>query len=277
MSSVSPPPETLDLHLGGERRILDEKPSTGIRVRCSHDRNGRIIVISADGTSNEFGEKSTNVVEFYSRIVKGKRQITFYISGIGTHSTFKLGRIFDLAFANSFERNVLLAYKWLAENYEPGDRIFLFGFSRGAYQVRVIAGMIERVGLIYPGNNTQLPAVYKLYMSTTERSSGKGTAKYNKAIKLCGTFKKAFSQPDVKVHFVGVWDTVSSIGLTRGSSLPETVTGMSHVCHFRHALALDERRVRFWPEYASTSAVSESHPEYGDVKEVWFAGSHSDM
>ncbi|KAL4258887.1 hypothetical protein AB1N83_013857, partial [Pleurotus pulmonarius] len=76
-----------------------------------------------------------------------------------------------MALAISFERNLLLAYKWLAENYNPGDRIFLFGFSRGAYQVRVIAGMIERIGLIYPGYSSQLPAVFKLYMSTTERST----------------------------------------------------------------------------------------------------------
>ncbi|KAL4265503.1 T6SS Phospholipase effector Tle1-like catalytic domain-containing protein [Pleurotus pulmonarius] len=214
MSSIPLSAATLNTLVEGELGTIHRATApTEIRVSCAHNRSGRILVISADGTSNEFGEKSTNVVEFYSRIVKGKRQLTFYISGIGTHSTSKLGRIFDMAFANSFERNLLLAYKWLAETYEPGDRIFMFGFSRGAYQVRVIAGMIERVGLIYPGNNTQLPAVFRLYMSTTERSGGKETEEHKKAMELCETFKMAFSQPDVKVHFVGVWDTVSSIGV----------------------------------------------------------------
>ncbi|KAF7433839.1 hypothetical protein PC9H_005805 [Pleurotus ostreatus] len=248
MSSTPPSSPSSDQRLQGEPSEITQKAPTQIRATCTHNREGRIIVLSADGTANKFGEKSTNVVEFHSRIVKSKKQITFYISGIGTHNPSPVGRLLDMAFANSFETNILIAYKWLAENYEEGDRIFMFGFSRGAYQVRVIAGMIERVGLIYPGSTAQLPDVFKLYMSTTERSTNTKTKKYEKAMVLCRTFKKAFSQRDVKVHFVGVWDTVSSIGVTGRASLPETVSGMSHVCHFRHALALDERRVRFWPE-----------------------------
>jgi uncharacterized protein (DUF2235 family) len=81
-------------------------------------------------------------------------------------------------------------------------------------------------------------------------------------------------------------DTVSSIGFFRGRSLPETTTGMHHVCVFRHALALDELRVKFLPEYVNGGlgpAVSDEGPDFvkgrpgSDVKEVWFAGSHSDM
>jgi uncharacterized protein (DUF2235 family) len=69
-------------------------------------------------------------------------------------------------------------------------------------------------------------------------------------------------------------DTVSSIGVARAPSLPETTTGMGHVCVFRHALALDERRVKFLPEYANGGTGPSGK---GNVKEVWFAGSHSDM
>ena len=133
-------------------------------------------------------------------------------------------------------------------------------------------------------------------------------------------FKTAFSYKNVKVHFVGAWyvqftltisaclkkiliirDTVSSIGITRGTHmLPRTVNGMAHVCHFRHALALDERRVKFLPEYAyggsskwpgsSEPPEPETHPSDHANKsrgtkakvrpqtlEVWFAGTHSDM
>ena len=68
-------------------------------------------------------------------------------------------------------------------------------------------------------------------------------------------------------------DTVSSIGFLRGRILPETITGMTHVCAFRHALALDEKRVKFLPEFANGGGS----PTGGHVKEVWFAGSHSDM
>jgi uncharacterized protein (DUF2235 family) len=83
----------------------------------------------------------------------------------------------------------------------------------------------------------------------------------------------------LNAHFIYLFntvlrDTVSSIGILRGRSLPETTTGMKHVCAFRHALALDERRVKFLPEYANGG----KGPGEGDsVKEVWFSGSHSDM
>ena len=73
-------------------------------------------------------------------------------------------------------------------------------------------------------------------------------------------------------------DTVSSIGVVRGPSLPETVTGMKHVCSFRHALALDERRVKFLPEYANGGhgpSVKDDGTTEGDIKEVWFAGCHT--
>jgi uncharacterized protein (DUF2235 family) len=115
---------------------------------------------------------------------------------------------------------------------------------------------------------------------------------------LCKKFKTTLSRPDVKVHFVGAWyiyyyifldsvakrtmarDTVSSIGIARDISLPETTTGMRHVCVFRHALALDERRVKFLPEYVNggRGPTKEGDSESkGDVKEVWFSGTHSDM
>ncbi|KAL4262308.1 hypothetical protein AB1N83_009012 [Pleurotus pulmonarius] len=266
---------------------------------------------SADGTSNQFGNKSTNVVEFHSRVIDDEEQLTFYITGIGTYAINKVQALIDMAFASTFERNVLEAYKWLSENYRDGDRIFLFGFSRGAYQVRVLAGMIERVGLLHKGNDTHIPFAYRLYTATTEKSSvtkmifqklgissegkmsngpsvaGKDSGTTKRRLRTpsevskerCATFKRVFSR-DVRVHFVGVWDTVSSIGLTSGFNLPETVEGMSHVCHFRHALALDERRVRFWPEYADRVKHKDPLPGEGlraDVKEVWFAGSHSDV
>jgi len=91
-------------------------------------------------------------------------------------------------------------------------------------------------------------------------------------------FKTTFSHEHCDVHFVGVWDTVSSVGIIRGKSFPGTDKFNDSVCYFRHALALDERRVKFLPEYV---CGGESYPESGDgvrrVKEVWFAGCHSDI
>ncbi|KAJ8521316.1 hypothetical protein ONZ45_g1998 [Pleurotus djamor] len=278
-------------------------PQTVRRTLCIHTKKGRNLVVNLDGTANQFSERSTNVVELFSRLIKDEGQMVYYDSGIGTYAppSFKsfsylkqvIYHAIDTAIAWNFENIVHAAYKWLSENYQPGDRIFLFGFSRGAYQARVIAGMIEKVGLIHKGNDRQIPFAYELYSSVVESTqrerSGDGvegnkqmkeTLKEEerrlKQDKLCRQFKKSLCHKNVKVHFVGAWDTVSSIGVLRGTSLPETVSGMGHVCAFRHALALDECRVKFQPEFAN-GGLGPRVGDVGDVKEVWFAGSHSDI
>ncbi|KAE9399728.1 WD40 repeat-like protein [Gymnopus androsaceus JB14] len=266
--------------------------------KCGTKRN---LVVCIDGTSNKFGAKNTNIVELYSRLVKDDRQLTFYNSGIGTYAepswkspsywkqviTNKL----DLALALRFEKILLDAYRWLSEMYRPGDRIFLFGFSRGAYQVRALAGMIEKIGLIHKGNGAQIPFAYELYARSTDAQPDT-KPKSKDPEYMTWRFKTTFSRKDVKVHFVGAWDTVSSIGFVRpAKDLPLTTSGMKHVCYFRHALALDERRVKFLPEYAYGGAslpsdmeeetivldVESSHTATAQTMEVWFPGMHSDI
>ncbi|KAG8769354.1 hypothetical protein FRC12_005007 [Ceratobasidium sp. 428] len=253
----------------------------------------RKLIICVDGTSNQFSEKNTNVVELYSRIKKDNTQLTYYNSGIGTYAKpFWLSYAYikqralnfmDLFIAWNFDKVVLGAYRWLADTYEPGDQVFLFGFSRGAYQVRTLAAMIEVVGLIHPGNQEQIPFAWDLY------SNDDPSAKQ---------FKKTFCRKHVDLHFVGVWDTVASVGLT---NRPFPLTDKcDHITHFRHALALDERRVKFVPEHIkhkydlvedptteepedpTSGAVEWVSPEEEakgnvSVKEVWFAGAHSDI
>ncbi|KAF7333696.1 WD40 repeat-like protein [Mycena venus] len=256
--------------------------------RCVLPPSGRNLVVCIDGTSNQFSTRNTNVVELYSRLEKSKQR-TYYNSGIGTYvkdskswtSWFSLrswkqffDNIFDLAFAWNFKSQIIGAYRWLSENYEVGDRIFLFGFSRGAYQVRVIAGMIELVGLLHKGNNEQIPFAYELYIESTSNQK-RNERMGEKSKQLCDHFKETLSQDRVNVHFVGAWDTVSSIGFFRGRGFPETTAGMEHVCNFRHALAINERRVKFLPEYANGGEGPGSDAK--SIKEVWFAGFHSDI
>ncbi|KJA23446.1 hypothetical protein HYPSUDRAFT_137751 [Hypholoma sublateritium FD-334 SS-4] len=233
---------------------------------CCHSMTGRNLVMCIDGTANQFGDKNTNVIELYNPILKEveDRQRTWYNSGIGTYArpSWKslkfhlqvLHHKVDLAIAWEFEKTVLAAYRWLSDNYEPGDCIFLFGFSRGAFQVRVLSAMIDKVGLIYKGNEITLYSAYELYAdpkSDSQPATRVGSQTPEKMSSASERFKQAFSYKNVKVHFVGAWDTVSSIGIARGTHmLPRTVDGMQHVCYFRHALALDERRVKFLPEYA---------------------------
>ncbi|KAI0044632.1 WD40 repeat-like protein [Auriscalpium vulgare] len=278
--------------------------ASGTQVNCKcaphpKGQGGRNLVVCIDGTANQFSEKNTNVVELYSCLDKDAEQLTYYDSAIGTYvndskwspSYWKqvASNTIDMAIAWNFKRIILSAYQWLSENYQEGDKIFLFGFSRGAYQVRVIAGMIEKVGLLHKGNNNQIPFAYELYVSTTSRQKradkkaptqsktkpGKNTKTIKKEEALCNRFKQTLCRADVRVHFVGTWDPVSSIGFARGPSLPETTTGMTHVCVHRHALALNQKRWKFQPEYANGPPVGVD--AQGDVKEVWFVGSHSDI
>ncbi|KAG1816717.1 uncharacterized protein BJ212DRAFT_1271296 [Suillus subaureus] len=265
--------------------------------KCSGNQvSGRNLVICIDGTSNKYGDKNTNIVELYSEMVKDREQLTYYNSGVGTyakghtHWMKQVSSVFDLAFAFNISQTIMDAYRWLSDTYNPGDKIFLFGnpgFSRGAYQVRALAGLIHEMGLILPGNIEQIPYAFELYSAI---NSGKLKDKL-----LAEGFRSTFSRQGVVIHFIGVWDTVSSVGIRKEKILPSTDT-CDHICYFRHALALDERRVKFLPEYVyggmsdrpKSQFVPPPKDEYRHkedhaedrvkdrVKEVWFAGSHSD-
>ncbi|KAF9536831.1 WD40 repeat-like protein [Agrocybe pediades] len=236
---------------------------------------------------------NTNVIEHHSLLIKDERQIPYYNSGIGTYARpswtspkfigMVLHHKIDLAIAWDFDKTVKDAYRWISENYETGDLIFMFGFSRGAFQVRVLSAMIEKVGLLHRGNELQIPFAYELYSdpATSELEPIGPQRSFRERVTIAERFKRTFSRKGVKVHFVGVWDTVSSIGTVRGAKmLPGTVDGMKHVCFFRHALALDERRVKFLPEYANGGKGPDQEATSGSIphtKEVWFAGTHSDI
>ncbi|KAJ8502896.1 hypothetical protein ONZ45_g11350 [Pleurotus djamor] len=287
----------------------------------AEETEGRNLVLSIDGTANEFSHQNTNVVELCRILIRNETQLTYYTSGIGTfadpHNTIfgkmkeKLETALEMVTARHFERKIFAAYQWLSENYKPGDRIYLFGFSRGAYFVRVLAGMIKTVGLLHKGNNDQIPFAFKLYSHVQEKhrctmngpdSKSKFKLKFGfkfkskapiSTDKLCERYKAAFSHVGAQVHFVGAWDTVSSVGFVRKSCLPATI-GMDHVTYFRHALALDEWRVKFVPEYThrcdalameqsgdTTPSENTQRPKeerkVDQLKEVWFRGCHADI
>ncbi|TFK27903.1 WD40 repeat-like protein [Coprinopsis marcescibilis] len=298
-------------HCGGCCLCIKVAPKVEIVIdTCgSHVKKGRNLIICIDGTANQFGNQNTNVIELYNLLLKDPEdeQLTWYNSGIGTYAEphwrslrywlqVLLHKI-DLAIAWNFDKTILGAYGWLAENYRKGDCIYLFGFSRGAFQVRALSAMIDQIGLIHKGNEMQIPFAYQLYARSgdaAQRVKKVGTSEH---VSKTERFKKAFSR-EVKVHFVGAWDTVSSIGTARGKhTLPGTTEGMQHVCYFRHALALDERRVKFLPEYAwggsavdrssNDATANQSRNLRGETKEsdggpphtveTWFPGTHSDI
>ncbi|THU93363.1 hypothetical protein K435DRAFT_670369 [Dendrothele bispora CBS 962.96] len=277
------------------------------RDPCEKDcPKGRNLIVSIDGTSNQFGSNNTNVVELHSRVdTDDQTQLKCYLSGIGTvlppspwavsHWKVRVACkrcIFFFAISN--EELISISDRWLMDHYRPGDRIFLFahhdtildglhaGFSRGAYQVRTLAGIIHTLGLLEAGNKAMIPYAYDLYTGNYQQIIRKYIPGNNdiETKEMIANFKKTFCHKDVQVHFVGVWDTVSSIGVVRQMPLPLT-TRTDHVCFFRHALALDERRVKFIPEYLMADSKGTDKPRsqrpHTDSKEVWFAGTHSDM
>ncbi|KAF8332492.1 hypothetical protein F5887DRAFT_45647 [Amanita rubescens] len=272
-------------------------PNT-LHAQGSRRDTGRVLILCFDGTGNKFGENS-NVVRFFRGLKKGdqKHQALYYQPGIGTynknsfitHTVSTISSKIDSAIARHLDDHVKDGYKFLIQNYGPGDKICLFGFSRGAHTARVVSGMIYKVGILPKENFQQVDFAFNTYMTT-------GYQGY----KLSREFKLTFAS-HVDIDFVGVWDTVSSVGI-----IPQThpYTSMNYgVKCFRHALALDERRARFRPNVWGEQTVDREQEldvdipinwevdrtirdgwqykaptrDHADVKEVWFAGSHSDV
>lgn len=229
------------------------------------------------------------------------QQLVYYQAGIGTYTIPEIATPFvakwkktiDMAIASYLDAHVMGGYEFLMEQYHAEDKICIFGFSRGAYTARALAGMIHKVGLLPAGNHQQVPFAYKMFSRNDQTGWDQSTQ-----------FKKAFSI-DVEIEFVGVWDTVASVGLIP-HTLPFTHSNTA-IRYFRHAMSLDERRAKFkanhyhlrhdheqkgtrigeMPRSNSRNPhfhSSHDHDRKGDkpkkttdVREVWFAGCHCDV
>ncbi|CDO73378.1 hypothetical protein BN946_scf185013.g12 [Trametes cinnabarina] len=201
----------------------------------------RTLVLCFDGTGDQFDSDTSNVIKLFSMLKKDDRreQMVYYQSGIGTYTTPQVttsvgqfvSKTMDEMVAWNLDAHVMNGYEFLMQNYEAGDKICLFGFSRGAYTARALAGMLHKVGLLPPDNHQQIPFAYKMYTRTDELGWKQSTA-----------FKKAFCI-DVSIEFIGVWDTVCSVGIIP-HRLPFTASNTA-IRTFRHALSLDERRAKF--------------------------------
>ncbi|CAE6404265.1 unnamed protein product [Rhizoctonia solani] len=205
-------------------------------------QGGRTLILCFDGTSNRYNQKNTNVIKFVSLLQNDipDQQLIYYQPGIGTYTnpgiftplTMKLANVLDEAVAWFIGAHITGGYRWLMNRYQAGDRICIFGFSRGAYTARALAGMINKVGLLPPGNHEQVTIAYDIYRTDTEDGYTLGDG-----------FRDTFSRV-VPIDFVGVWDSVSSVGVVRSHTLPYAASN-NIITTFRHAMALDERRAWF--------------------------------
>ncbi|KAJ7080747.1 hypothetical protein B0H15DRAFT_996815, partial [Mycena belliarum] len=233
----------LPLDSPGTFEDRDQRDAAPARTFVPPLNEHRCLILCFDGTGDQFDADNSNIVQLVSALKKDDRtkQMVYYQSGIGTYTSSKsvtplgtklsLVRTLDAMIAWNLDAHVMAGYEFLMQNYTASDRICIFGFSRGAYIARSLAGMIHKVGLLPTDNHQQVPFAYKMYTRTDKTGWAQSNA-----------FKKAFSN-DVHIDFLGVWDTVDSVGLIP-RRLPFT-TSNTIVRTFRHAVSLDERRAKF--------------------------------
>ena len=226
------------------------------------------LVILFDGTWNKL-ESKTNVCRLHELIADtggdGQEQRQLYVGGVGTrwYEHFRGG-----AFGKGLSQNIKGAYDWLARNHQEGDELFVFGFSRGAYSARSLVGLIRKCGVLAVPDAARVEQAYDLYRDKNIAPDSP------EAI----SFRREFSR-EIRVRFIGVWDTVGSLGIPV-SGVPFSRdyyqwhdTKLSSIVDYAyHALALDEHRADYEP-----ALWTERKPENIDVEQRWFIGAHANI
>jgi len=232
----------------------------------------RKLIICCDGTWNEPDQedrgkrKPTNIVKI-ARAIKpvdssGLSQIVFYDKGVGTGSLFD--KVTGGVTGEGLEENVIDAYRFFVYNYEPGDEVFIFGFSRGAYTARSLTGLVDKCGVLPKTNAFYMPEAFAIYRAKEDASE----------------FKTTQNCRSMKIRFLGVFDTVGARGvpLDLFESTNEERFGFHDVglsaCveNAFHALAIDEQRKPFTPSLWDKKV--ESHQT---MEQRWFAGVHTNI
>lgn len=231
------------------------------------------IVVCADGTWNR-PEKNlkkdfpTNVLKL-ARAIKpvasdGVPQQVFYDWGIGSYHD----KVIAGTTGSGLHKNIMDDYRYIVQNYSPNDEIFLFGFSRGAYTIRALCGLINNCGILKRADAPLIQQAFNHY-----KRSGKAYAPSgDKSV----AFRQKYSHRSRKIHFVGVWDTVGAMGIPISflglfddkDEFYDTKIG-SNINIARHALAIDEHREDFEPTIWEKKSM--------DIQQVWFAGAHSNI
>jgi uncharacterized protein (DUF2235 family) len=236
------------------------------------------IVFCADGTWNHPDQSHdgvatpTNVWKFYHALLQTDTQAPHYDAGVGTDGT-PIDRLLGGAIGKGLFQKIRDGYTVIARGYQDGDQIYIFGFSRGAYTARSLAGMIAVCGLPAPGrfDGNATKAAFDAYRAPKQGGSRAA---------LLGSFTSQYQARDVKITMVGVWDTVGALGIPGGlfSNLDTDLYGFldtslhPDVQAAYHALAIDERRREFVPTLWTTPFSAGQ-----SVEQVWFAGVHCDV
>lgn len=235
----------------------------------------RRLIVCCDGTwnhpdqkgRNDGPRKPSNIVKIARSInpidSDGVSQIVFYDKGVGTGNTWD--KISGGIKGKGLDENIIDAYRFLANNYHDEDEIYIFGFSRGAYTARSLTGFIQHVGMLPKFHTYFTPEAFQLYQNKDEDIS---------------FFRTNHQSKDVKIKFIGVFDTVGSMGIPlkifnnhniNKYSFHDTKLG-TIIDNAYHALAIDERRKPFNPTLWDDSILP-----HQKMEQRWFAGVHTNI
>ena len=257
----------------------------------------RQLILLCDGTNNTAtgGSNDTNVVKLLGRLsLHSGNQRVFYDAGVGRPDALpgatqsdKLKRLWErlsgLAFGSGVYENISDAYGFLMDNYRPGDQIFVFGFSRGAFTARALAGLVNMFGILAPEHGNMMPSLLHIYFSQRNAKGSKDEKKRLATIEQIRQLFVPVEHRETWIHFVGVWDTVASIGLPpfdrqiTGSPTIKNADGTpKKFRHMRHVLALDEHRTPFQPRLYLQENLPEPNAHGQTLLQYWFPGAHCD-
>ncbi|KAJ5159254.1 uncharacterized protein N7500_008905 [Penicillium coprophilum] len=218
----------------------------------------RQIVLCFDGTGNTFRTDGTdtNVLRICRMLEKSDEQLCYYQPGIGTEITpgslasttiQKKGKLdnnkaLNLALGRSFDRHVLGGYRFLMRHYQSGAKVYIFGFSRGAYTARFLNEMIDYVGLLGPDNEEVVPFIWDAFVSWKLCRTDNDREAKRRAFQVMKDSREILSRPMDRVQFLGMFDAVNSI-----ADFEVNVDGSTSAKVVRHAVSIDERRIKFRP------------------------------
>ena len=268
---------------------------------------GRNLVICLDGTGAQPRAKGdSNVIKVFGMLdlTDPTKQVGYYDPGVGTFSSSAswgplarwLSRIGGLAFGNGLRQNLGEAYTWLMREWSPGDRIFVFGFSRGAYTARALSGMLRTIGLLHPGSENLVPYAvseftkrskddrpkridgvttasdaFPVRAATRSPQTVASTAFWAAMDEFSNNFaRKVNGRSTVSVAYVGAFDTVKAAGVLKWDVKWPYTRKLENDLRVRHAVSIDEKR-RPFREYLVTPSPQ------SQLEEVWFAGVHTDV
>lgn len=256
-----------------------------------HMDTPRQLVLLCDGTNNNLSGRRADthtvlLAELLQLFPDPQRRV-YYDPGVGNPDALpgttptdwlrrKFARISGLAFGRGLYDNVAEGYRFLIRHWRPGDQIFLFGFSRGAFTARSIGGLVNAFGIIGDHQDTLVDSLVATYFARDSAARRDITAQVSRVFRQGGQ-----DAPRPQIHFTGVWDTVASVGMPP-FHLRITATPSLQGKQFRHvrqALALDEQRASFRPRaYAQDDGDFRLQDgDTGDVRQRWFRGAHCDV